>query len=143
MNQTERIKAMERLPEHLGRIVNVAFVDQMNQQRSIRGILKEVNPYSYVSLAHLERVKGKIMKNITSIPFLGAPSAIMSITQHDGSVLYDNDNVRPFYNPFYFPNQDLDGTLRIGVVAEITEAETQLERQASFGDDYLHRLKCS
>lgn len=141
MSQAERIEAMERLPKHLGRIVTVAYVDQMNRQRSIRGILKEVNPYSYVSLAHLGRVQGKIMKDITSIPFLGSPTAIMSITSHDGSALYNNDNVRPFYNPFYFPNLDWDEILRTGVVTEIAEAEIQMIRQTSFGDGYLDRLR--
>ncbi|MDP3765192.1 MAG: hypothetical protein Q8R04_01655 [Nanoarchaeota archaeon] len=151
MNQAERIEAMERLPEHLGEIVTVLYVDQMNQQRSIRGILKKVNPYTDVFVAHLERVpkemqgigifQGKIMKNITGIPFLGSPSAIMSIAANDRSVLYDNDNVRPFYNPFYFPNPDEEGRLRTGIEDEIAEAEIQMARQISFGDRYLNQLR--
>ncbi len=144
MNQTERIEAMERLPEHLGEIVSVTYVDQMNQQESIRGKLKEVTPYSNVKVTHLERVPEeiqdmdvfhgrKIMKSTTGVPFLGSSDAIMSILAKDGSVLYDNENVHPFYNPHFFPNQDENGRLRIGDNYEAGKAHTEKTRELSFG----------
>ena len=144
MNQAERIEAMERLPEHLGEIVSVTYVDQMNQQQSIRGILKKGTPYSHVVVTHLERVPEeiqgmdvfqgrKIIKSTTGVPFLGSPDAIMSILAKDGSVLYDNEHVRPFYNPHFFPHQDQNGRLRIGDNYEAGESYTKQTRELSFG----------
>ena len=144
MNQAERIKSMERLSEHLGEVVSVAYVDQMNQQKSIRGKLKEVTPYSNVVVTHLTRVPEeiqdmdvfqgrKIMKSTTGIPFLGSPDAIVSILAKDGSVLYDNEHVHQFYNPHFFSNQDENGRLRIGNDYEAGKAYTEKNRELSFG----------
>ncbi len=144
MNQTERIESMVKLPKHLGEIVSVTYVDQMNQQRLIRGKLKEVTPYSSVVVTYLEKVpeemqdsdvfKGrKIMKSTIGIPFLSSPDAIMSIITKDGSVLYDNDNIRPFYNPHFFPTLNEDGRLRIGDDYNAGIAHTRQSRELSFG----------
>jgi hypothetical protein len=144
MNQAERIKAMEKLPEHLGEVVSVTYVDQMNQQKSIRGRLKEVTPYSNLVVTHLERVPKKIqgkdifqgrkiIKNTTGVPFLGSPAAIMSILAKDGTVLYNNEHVFPFYNPHFFPNQDEKERLRIGDNYKAGKRYTEQTRKLSFG----------
>ncbi|MBM3233732.1 hypothetical protein FJZ19_01420 [Candidatus Pacearchaeota archaeon] len=144
MNQAERIEAMERLPEHLGEFVSVIFVNQFNKRKCIRGKLKEVTPYSNVVVTHLERVPEeiqdmdifqgrKIMKSTTGIPFLGLPDAIMSIHAKDGSVLYDNELVHPFYNPHFFPNRDENGRLRIGEDHNDGKAYAERTRELSFG----------
>lgn len=142
MNQSERIEAMERLPKHIGEAVIVIYIDQMSQQSSMRGILKEVTPYQNIVVNHLMRVPDwmqeefrgrKITKGMTGIPFLGSPDAIVSILTRKGEVLYDNENVHPRYNPYYFPHLDERGKLRIGISHEAGEAFTQCTREISFG----------
>ncbi len=144
MNAEERTKLMKDLSTHVGELVTVNYVDQMNDSRTLAGVLKNVKPYSNVEIAHLREVpaaiqhwdlfKGeKVFESITGIPFLGSPDAIMSISAFAGKVLYENEHVHPFYNPFFFPNTDEEGRLRIGVNHEAGEEYTEQLREKCFG----------
>ncbi len=95
-------------------------------------------------VTHLERVPEeiqerdifqgrKIIKSTIGFPFLGLPVAIISILTKDGSVLYDNEHVSPFYNPHFFPNQDKNGRSRIGNNYKAGKAYTEQTRELSFG----------
>jgi len=145
MNLQERIETMERISGHIGKVVTVTYVDQLNKQCSIKGILKEVTPYSNVVVTYLERIPEKIqsmdifqgrkiMKRTIGIPFLGEPSAIMSIVARDGSIIFDNENVHTFYNPYFYPNLDEQGKFRIGVNYEAGKSYANQTRELSFGN---------
>jgi len=144
MNQIDKIGAMEGLLENVGETVSVNYIDQFNKQKSITGKLRRVEPYVNITIDFSEKVpeelrglnyfKGKeTFEQTQGIPFLGSPDAIISILAKDGSLLYDNKNVFPFYNPFFFPNVNKDGNLRIGVNHEAGEAYTKQIRELSFG----------
>ncbi|MBI2565396.1 hypothetical protein HYV79_05450 [Candidatus Woesearchaeota archaeon] len=122
---------------HLGEGVTVTFVDQFNKQESITGTLVEVNPYFNIEISSWEKWAGKKYKSITGIPFLGSPDAIMSIVTETGRIIYDNENVHPFYNPFFFPNTDKNGTLCVGINYDAGKAHTKKVRKLSFGDKKL------
>lgn len=145
MNKNERIESMKVLPQHIGEIVSVTYMNTNNQPESIIGKLKKVIPYSNLVLAHLEKIpkelqdmkqfKGyKITKSVSGIPFIGLPDSIMSITAQDGKILYDNEHIRPSYNPHFFPTQNEAGRLRTGDNYKAGEAYAKYIRILSFGN---------
>lgn len=125
MNLQERIEAMERLSEHIGERVSVAYVQQWSTkpQRSA-GVLECVEPYVFIEVTE----DGNSVKGNTGIPFLGVPNAIVSIIREDGTVLYDNPHVYSGYNPFYA--EDNPETFRY----ERAKAYAELVRALSFGE---------
>ncbi|MBI5066439.1 hypothetical protein HZA97_09480 [Candidatus Woesearchaeota archaeon] len=129
----ERIKAMENLSEYVGKTITVTYIDQFNKQDSITGNLDEVTPYHNLEITNWESLAGKKYKSTTGIPFVGSPDAITSIADENGKVIYNNENVYPFYNPFFYPNLDKDGILRIGINYKKGVAHTKKVRKLSFG----------
>ncbi|MBI4918803.1 hypothetical protein HY837_02655 [archaeon] len=147
MNIEERVQAMNDLPKYIRKSVVITYINQMNKKDIIIGELRGVNPYNSIEVTHLKEIpkeiqhwdifKGEtVLEAHTGIPFLGTPDAIMSIFTLEGLVLYQNEHVYPFYNPFFFPNKDENGILRTGINYEAGVEYTEKIRELSFGRNH-------
>lgn len=119
MTLQERIESMEKLSEYIGKKVDITYVDLHCKKAMLSGVLNEVEGYYNISLGE----EG-------GIPFIGEPTAIMSIVS-DGDVLYENPYIFPSYIPSLseYPSDQKSS----GIARELVDAYRKAVRELSFG----------